>query len=254
MLLPLWGYYKQRRLERLRAMEERAKGAERLAYVGTLAGRLAHEIKNPLGTLDLNLQLLEEEWQDPQTPKEGRLLKKIEVLRAETKRLEEALNDFLRFAKGQKPQFAECDVNALVEDVAAFLEPQATQLNVRVRRSVDPAAPRCMADGNLLRQALLNLMINAHQAMPNGGELMVTTKAVRDGVLIEVTDTGEGIPPDRIGKIFEAYYSTKKTGSGLGLATTKRIVEEHHGEISVHSEVGKGTRFTIRLPQEPEKA
>jgi signal transduction histidine kinase len=104
-------------------------------------------------------------------------------------------------------------------------------------------------DSNLLRQALLNLLINAEQAMPNGGELIIKTLRERDGVTIEITDTGEGIPPDRMSKVFEAYYSTKKTGSGLGLATTKRIVEEHQGAIAVHSEVGKGTRFTIQLPK-----
>ena len=251
VLLPLWGRYNQRRLARLRAMEERAKNAERLAYVGTLAGGLAHEIKNPLSTLHLNLQLLEEEWQNPQTPRESRLLKKIEVLRNETKRLEEALNDFLRFAKGEKPQLAECDVNAVLDEVAAFVEPEARLANVRVRRSGDAAAPKCMADANLLRQAFLNLMINARQAMPKGGELMVTSKAVRGGLAVEITDTGEGIPPEQMDRIFQAYYSTKKTGSGLGLATTKRIVEEHDGTISVHSEVGKGTRFTIWLPGAP---
>jgi len=251
VLLPLWGYYKQRRMARLRAMEERAKQAERLAYVGTLAGGLAHEIKNPLSTLHLNLQLLEEEWQNPQTPKEARLLKKIEVLRHEAKRLEEALNDFLRFAKGEKPQFAECDVNAVVDEVATFVEPEATLGNIRIRRSFDASVPRCMADANLLRQALLNLMINARQAMPQGGELMIATKPERDGVAIEITDTGQGIPPEHMDKVFQAYYSTKKTGSGLGLATTKRIIEEHGGAIGVHSEVGKGTRFTICLLKKP---
>ena len=252
LLLPLWGYYKQRRLARLRAMEERAKQAERLAYVGTLAGGLAHEIKNPLSTLQLNLQLLEEEWQNPQTPRESRLLKKIEVLRNETKRLEEALNDFLRFAKGERPQFGECDVNAVVDEVASFVEPEATLGNIRIRRSLDPAAPRCPADANLLRQALLNLMINARQAMPKGGELMIATRDEQDGVTVEITDTGDGIAPEHMGKIFQAYYSTKKAGSGLGLATTKRIIEEHDGTIRVHSEVGKGTRFTIRLPKKQD--
>jgi signal transduction histidine kinase len=247
-LLPLWSFYTKRRIARLRVMEQRAKDAERLAYVGTLAGGLAHEIKNPLGTLHLNLQLLQEEWRGPQTPKEARLAKKIEVLLNETKRLEEALNDFLRFAKGEKLELTECDVNALVDAVATFVEPEATMKSIRLRRTLDPAVPRCLLDGNLVRQALLNLLINAQQALPNGGELMIRTKGERDGAVIEITDTGEGIPPDRLNKIFEAYYSTKKTGSGLGLATTKRIIDAHQGEISVHSEVGRGTCFTVRLP------
>lgn len=249
VLLPIGRFYTRRRLARLHAAEERARDAERLAYVGTLAGGLAHEIKNPLSTLYLNLQLLQEEWQHPQTPKEIRLVKKLEILRNEAKRLEEALNDFLRFAKGEKPHLAECDVNALVDDLANFVEPEATRVNIRVRRNLDPSSPRCQADANLLRQALMNLVVNAKQAMPNGGELIFETRNDRDNILISITDTGEGIPPERLGKIFEAYYSTKKTGSGLGLATTKRIIESHHGTIAVHSEVGKGTQFTIRLPK-----
>ncbi len=251
LLLPLWGLYRRRRRLRLRAAEARARHAERLAYVGTLAGGLAHEIKNPLSTLTLNLQLLQEDWQRPESPKEMRLVKKLDILLSETRRLEEALNDFLRFARGEKPNFAEGDVNALVDELAAFVEPEAARLNIRIRRHCDASAPRCWMDGNLIRQALLNIVVNAKQAMPDGGELMIATRDVPAGVAIEITDTGEGIPPDRIERIFEAYYSTKKTGSGLGLATTKRIVDQHHAAINVHSEAGKGTRFTIRLPHRP---
>ena len=182
------------------------------------------------------------------TPKEARLCKKIDVLQREAKRLEEILNDFLRYARGPEPSLTEHSINRVVEDVVNFVTPEMTLHKVQVRTLFDPNIPKIMMDADLLKQALLNIVINAQQAMPNGGELILQTSR-RDGMAkIDITDTGEGIAPDNLEKIFNVYYSTKKTGTGLGLPTAKRIVEDHRGDISVQSEVGKGTCFTIQLP------
>jgi len=251
VMIPLAYLYCKHSVKRAKELEQRAREAERLAYVGTLAGGLAHEIKNPLSTLNLNLQLIKEDWRNPSTPKEKRLCSKLDVLQHETRRLEEILNDFLRFARGPKLELAEHDINKIVDDVVSFIAPEATVNNITIHTSYDDSIPPVKLDANLIKQALLNIIINAQEAMPDGGELMVRTKREDGMCRIDITDTGTGMPPDVMKKIFNAYYSTKKTGSGLGLPTTKRIIDEHGGRITVQSEVGKGSCFSILLPPSP---
>ncbi|NOZ23575.1 MAG: two-component sensor histidine kinase [Planctomycetes bacterium] len=235
---------------RAHEMEDRARVSERLAFVGKLAGGLAHEIKNPLGTLNLNLQLMKEDLEKSSTPVETRICKKIDVLQREAKRLEEILNDFLRYARGPQPNLAEHDLNRVVDDVVNFVSPEMTLHKVQVRTQYDETIPPMKLDADLLKQALLNIVINAQQAMPNGGELILQSTRKGATARIDITDTGEGIPPEQREKIFNVYYSTKKTGTGLGLPTAKRIIEEHRGTIDFQSEVGKGTCFTIEIPIE----
>jgi len=227
---------------------DRARKAERMAHVGQLAGGLAHEIKNPLSTLSINLQLLDEEWGSVDTPEGRRLRAKIEVLMAEVHRLEEILSDFLRFARGPELTPKDCDPNQVVSEVLDFIGPEAQLNHIQVRQSLAPDVPRCRLDVDLIKQALLNIIINAQQAMPEGGELMVRTSAANGQVAIDITDTGPGIPEDQIEQVFHIYFSTKKGGTGLGLPTAKRIVEDHDGEMLLQSEVGKGTNCQIRLP------
>ena len=254
ILIPLGCLYARRSVEKAREMEDRARVSERLAFVGKLAGGLAHEIKNPLGTLNLNLQLMKEDLEKAHTPADNRLCKKIDVLQRESKRLEEILNDFLRYARGSEPNLAEHDLNRIIEDVVNFVSPEMTLHKIQVRTQYDEDIPAVKLDADLFKQALLNIAINAQQAMPDGGELIIQTTR-GDGVArIDITDTGEGIPPEKREKVFNVYYSTKKTGTGLGLPTAKRIVEEHRGRIGFQTEIGKGTCFTINLPIEPENS
>ena len=227
---------------------DRARKAERMAHVGQLAGGLAHEIKNPLSTLSINLQLLDEEWGSVDTPEGRRLRAKIEVLMAEVHRLEEILSDFLRFARGPELTPEDCDPNQVVSEVLDFIGPEAQLNHIQVRQSLASDVPRCRLDVDLIKQALLNIIINAQQAMPKGGELMVRTSAADGQVAIDITDTGPGIPEEQLEQVFHIYFSTKKGGTGLGLPTAKRIVEDHDGEMLLQSEVGKGTNFQIRLP------
>jgi len=223
------------------------------SHVVTLAAGLAHEIKNPLSTIALNLQLMLEDWRERAAdPRERRTLKRLEILHRETGRLASLLEDFLRYARTLHLEPQPCRVNDLVRELLDFITPKASQQGIRVRSSLAPELPLIQADPNLLKQALLNLLINAHDAMPQGGELLVqTTPADHAGVQIDITDTGTGIPPHNLGKIFDLYFSTKKHGSGLGLCTTRRILELHGGSIAVESELGKGTHFTVRLPAQP---
>ena len=218
------------------------------AEIAQLAGGLAHEIRNPLSTMCLNLDLLAEDFHDPTSPRDRRVAQKIERLRKETQRLQNILEDFLRFARVQALRKVPTDLNAVIEEMQDFCEPQAMAQGIVVRSSFDPQLPRVPLDVELLRQALLNLILNAEHAMPNGGELILTTRRDGDAVVIEVTDTGVGMTEDVRARVFDAFYSTRPGGSGLGLPTTRKIVEAHDGTISVQSEPGRGTQFTIRLP------
>lgn len=221
---------------------------EQYTELATLAGGLAHEIKNPLSTLNLNLQLLAEDFATAESQKERRALAKIEVLQKECQRLEDILNDFLRFARASELHRQPTDLSALARDVVAFQEPGIKAAGLVLRTNLPEGLPQASLDADLIRQALLNLLLNAEQATPEGGELLVQTRAAGNWVYLAVIDTGAGMSPETLSKVFRPFFSTRKGGSGLGLPTTKRIVEAHGGQLNVESAVGKGTAFTIQLP------
>jgi len=265
-MIPLAILAARRTERRVRRLEQRARSNERLAELGTLTGGLAHEIKNPLSTIGLNLQLIREtlDEADIPEPQRGRLARRIESLNAEAQRLREILEDFLRFAGRMQLEREPTRMNQLVDELADFYGPQAEQSGVQLRTQSDPADPELSVDRSLLKQAVLNLLINATQAMvqtrydekPHGGatDLILRVESNRDEVKLHVTDTGPGIDQEKLEKIFQPYYSTKKGGTGLGLATSRRIAEEHGGSLTVHTEPGKGTDFVITLPRESEEA
>jgi len=231
-----------------RRISARAKGHEHLVEAAQLVGGLAHEIKNPLSTIHLNLKLLAEDLEHHQDEDHRRLLRRLQSVRGEADRLKAILDDFLRFAGKFELAPVKLDVRRLVEELVDFFAPQAQASGVVVRTALSDQPVTCPLDANLIKQAILNLMINATQAMPNGGEMLLKLSISRGRAILEVIDTGTGIPPENLQKIFSVYYSTKPGGTGLGLPTTQRIIREHGGTIRVQSEPGKGTRFIIALP------
>jgi signal transduction histidine kinase len=238
-----------KRPRRIRRESERLARLSQLAEMGKLAAGLAHELKNPLSTLKLNLQLMEEDL--AVLPGAERSLARLSTLKKEADRLRQTLDDFLRFAGRIELRLEPVSINALVEELLDFVHPQAQANRVRVLTALTPENPHCRLDSNLFKQALLNLLLNAIQAMPQerqGGELLVRTIASGDHVVLYISDTGVGIPPENLPHIFDAYFTTKKGGTGLGLPTTRRIIEEHNGSISVQSEPGRGTNFRVELP------
>jgi signal transduction histidine kinase len=234
----------RRRADRLRA---RALSSQRLAEVGTFTGALAHEIKNPLSTVLLNLQLLQEDL-DTADPVHRRLSTRIATVTREAARLRDILDDFLRFAGKIELRREKVDLNRLLEELVDFFSPQAQLGRVQLRFSPTPERIYVNADPRLIKQTILNLLINALHAMPGGGDLIITAAPDKNVAVIDVIDTGTGIASDALPKIFQAYYSTKKGGTGLGLAMASKIIREHGGEISVASTVGKGSDFKITLP------
>jgi signal transduction histidine kinase len=219
--------------------------------IAKLAGGLAHEIKNPLSTIRLNMELLAEDFADAESARDRRVYAKIKLVERECERLQNLLDDFLNYAKLRTLRLEPIDLNAEIERVLEFFRPKADACGVDVVTHLNAELPSVVLDVEAFRGALFNLLLNAQQAMPDGGELLIRTRPSALGVAIDLIDTGEGMNDATMAHIFEAFYSTKSGGSGLGLPTARRIVEGHGGRISVQSELGKGTQFTIELPALP---
>jgi two-component system sensor histidine kinase HydH len=213
-----------------------------------LAGGFIHEIKNHLSTLGLNLQLLAEDFQDPQSQRERRAMERVQRLQNECQRLVDVSNDFLRFARVKDLELVPSNLATVVEEMCDFFDPTARQANISIKSYLPADLPAVRLNQELFKQALLNLMLNATQAMPQGGEL--TIQALHDSgqVCLSLIDTGGGMAPEILSKLFRPFFSTKPGGTGLGLATTRRIIRAHGGSLSVQSEVGRGSKFAISLP------
>jgi len=243
-------------------MEERAptprKPTEDVAFLARLAGGLAHEIKNPLSTMAINLALLQEEWEragnarnpdsPERTPREERSLKRINTLQREVQRLEHILEEFLSYARGGQINRRARDLARIVRELLEFVEPEDHLAGIRHHVDLPVGLPLVLVDEDQIKQAVLNLLVNARQAMPEGGELLVRMARVGNLVELTITDTGIGMTSDQLEHCFEEYWSDKKGGTGLGLSTARRIIQEHGGTISVVSEVGRGTAFSVYLP------
>jgi two-component system, NtrC family, sensor histidine kinase HydH len=213
-----------------------------------LAGGLAHEIKNPLSTIRMNMELLAEDFRDSEAPRERRAMNKIELVQRECQRLQDLLDNFLRFAKAHRLNLQPSDLNALVRQVLDFYRPKAKQAGVEVVDYLTGNLPTVLLDREAFHGALLNLVLNAEQAMPNGGQLVIRTYGTANGVALDLIDTGCGMDEATRAKIFETFFTTKRGGSGLGLPTTRKIIEGHSGEMTLQSEPGRGTQVTLHLP------
>jgi two-component system NtrC family sensor kinase len=220
--------------------------AERLAAVGKLAAQITHEIRNPISALGLNVELLEEEVAAVPDADEAKQL--LGAIKGEVERLAQLSNRYLGLARRQRPDPQPGDVGDLVADVLRFVRPELERAGVRVAFERAEGAPDVRFDEAQIRQALLNLIRNAREAMPGGGELTLgVAPAGEGGVEIRVDDTGGGIPEEVRGSLFDPFFTTKKQGTGLGLAITREIVEAHGGTIACEG-LERGTRFRVRLP------
>jgi signal transduction histidine kinase len=212
------------------------------------AGGFIHEIKNHLNTLSLNLQLLAEDFEAAQTPRERKALDRVTRLSDECRRLVDLSNDFLRFARATDLHTAPADLGEVVGRLIDFFGPTAKAAGVEIDWFPAADLPPVMLDVDLFEKVLFNLMQNAEDAMPAGGRLTLTATAAGGWVTLSVIDTGCGMDPDLAAKVFQPFVTTKAGGHGLGLATARKIVLAHGGSITVQSEPGRGTQFTIRLP------
>lgn len=230
--------------------------AETYAEFAALVGALAHEIRNPLSTIRLNMELLAEDFEhtDPDSPtkqRDRRAKAKIDLVRQECDRLQKLLGDFLDFARQERLTLEPGSLNVELDQLLDFFAPQARDAAVEIVRYLDPELPMVRLDRETFRSAVLNLLINAVQALEAGGQLVVRTRPAGLGVLVELIDTGPGMDADTLAKVFRAFYTTKQGGSGLGLPTARKIVEAHGGSIDIQSTPGRGTKVTIWLPAPP---
>ena len=224
-------------------------GADRRRQeLSQLTGGLAHEIKNPLSTIKVNLQLISEDLDAADSDDTARQLRKIQVVQKETDRLAQILDDFLRYIGRPELTVVSSDINRIVTDMVDFYSPQAQTHNITIRLGLTDGPLVCSVDPDMIKQVILNLFINAQQAMAEGGEIIVRTAVDGQNASLDISDTGSGIEPDKLDRIFQAYYTSKPAGSGLGLSTAAKIIQAHNGTISVNTQPGKGTSFTIALP------
>ncbi len=235
-----------RDLRERQQLQEKLLQSERLAALGQMAAHISHEVKNPLMVIGgMARQVLKAAGADPHKNAE-----KLQIIVEEIRRLEEFLAEVGSFAKLSEPRKCPIDLNSLIREMCLNLEPSLQENRIKLAVNLDPNLPQVQFDPLLLRQVLLNIAKNGVEAMPAGGTLTFASGRDNDRVLVRISDSGEGIPPDIIDKIFQPFYSTKPKGSGLGLAISQTIVKAHQGEIRVESEPHRGTGVTVFLPAE----
>jgi len=217
---------------------------------------VAHEVKNPLNAMTIHLELLKQKLTRQTVPAAAGALaatdvhKHVSVIAQEISRLDEVVVGFLKFARPEELKLQPVRLSALIGDVATSVGVEAERSNVTLKVDCSPTLPPINADPGMLRQAILNLAINACQAMPAGGTLKMSCRSISSHrVEVDVEDTGVGIAPDHLDKIFDLYFTTKEKGSGIGLSMVYRIVQLHDGEVEVQSTPGSGTRFRLIFPQ-----
>jgi two-component system, NtrC family, sensor histidine kinase HydH len=230
------------------ADELNQKLVDQYTEIVRLAGGLAHEIKNPLSTIRLNMELLSEDFRESDTPRDRRAMKKIELVQNECLRLQDLLDDFLSFARAHRLRKEPCDLNAQVRRILDFYRPKAEKAKIEVIDYLAGDLPTVLLDTEAFHGTLLNLILNAEEAMPDGGQLVIRTYGTPDGVALDLIDTGRGMDEDTRSRAFDAFFSTKRGGTGLGLPTVRKTIMAHGGRISLQSEPGRGTQFTINLP------
>jgi signal transduction histidine kinase len=240
-----------------RELEERLKRVERSALTGRIAAGIAHEIRNPLSFINLTMDFMRDKFAPETETVRAEYTKLCDSVKDELARLNRMVSDFLSYGRPARLRLHEIDARDLIEEVLSLVRAQADQQGVSL--AIEEQARDGDASGDIhfkgdaeqLKTCFSNLAINAVQAMSGGGTLKITLLPHKNKIGFEVTDTGHGIAPEALEQIFEPYFSTKETGIGLGLALTKKLIEDHGGQIMVGSEVGIGTNFTVILPREP---
>ncbi len=230
--------------ESVRRIGDEIEMSRRLSASGRVTGGVAHEVKNPINAIVLHLQLLQNKLQqlDPDTRRH------MDIIGNEIHRLDRVVQTLVDFMRARELHLLEVDLRRLLEEVAQLASPDAEQHGVIIKREMPAETLPIKADLDFMKQALLNVVLNGIQAMPEGGELVISARREDDAVVAEVRDHGAGIPRDVQDKIFELYFTTKKEGNGIGLAQTYQILQWHYGSVEFDSTEGEGTTFRFRLP------
>lgn len=242
-----------RDVSELKKMEWEIFQVEKMTALGRLAASVAHEVRNPLGAIDIQLQLLEEDLGDLESGLGKRLLERLNIAQTEMKRLDRIVHNFLRFSRTPKLHLRQLSLNDVVRHVFELVSPEAREREILLGLALIDDLPVINGDEDQLGQAVLNITVNAFQSMASGGELIARTQMESNQVCLTLSDTGCGIPEEEVDRIFEFYYTTKDEGTGLGLSIAQRIIYQHGGHIDVESRPGIGTIFRIYLPVAQEE-
>ena len=237
----------RRAMERLR-LKERLARAEKLSSLGEMAAGISHEIRNPLGIIRSSAELLKKKAAkvDPTNTIP-------DIIVEESSRLNSIITDFINYAKPRSPNIAPCRVEEVIEKNITFLEAQMNKQGYNIEKRYQNSLPQIMADSNMLYQSFLNILINAMQAMPNGGRILVELSSNDHLLTVHFDDEGKGIPPENLEKIWDPFFTTKDMGTGLGLGIVKNIIESHGGSIQIVNRPVRGARVTIELPVKQKK-
>ena len=241
------GIIQKRAMERLR-LKERLSQAEKLSAIGEMAAGISHEIRNPLGIIRSSAELLKKKVikHDPTNTIP-------DIIVEESSRLNQIITEFINYAKPRRPNLAPCHVNEIIEKNLTFLAAQIKEEGYLIKKNYQNSLPEIMADASMLYQSFLNILINAMQAMPDGGRLQIEVSSNEQLVTIRFDDEGHGIPEENLEKIWDPFFTTKEKGSGLGLGIVKNIIEVHAGSIQIANRPVRGARVTIELPVMSQK-
>ena len=222
---------------------EQVKRADRLSAIGQLAAGLAHEIRNPLASIDGAAEVLDAAGDQPELRKET-----VSIIRKECARLNRLLTSLLDFARPRRPEWRDVDLSKVLDTVIDLVSHSAGK-GIQFHEEKDERVPTLLGDEEQLTQVILNLTLNAAQAMPEGGDVWLTARKEDGGLMIQIRDEGAGIPEENLDKIFDPFFTTKETGTGLGLSVVHQIVTQHGGTVTVARNQDKGTTFSLFFPQ-----
>ncbi len=237
-----------RHLKKMKEMEDRVRLAERISSLGHLAAGVAHEIRNPLNAIGMGLQRLKREFLPLDETKREEYIAFAELILKEIRRVNNIIEQFLTLSRPFQLNLRESSLQDVLHHLVTLLQEEASSLEIRLQSEISPDLPLLAIDPEKLTQALINIMRNGMQAMGPGGVLRVEARSLKGGVSITISDSGSGIPPEEMEKIFNYYYTTKEKGVGLGLPIAHRIIEAHGGQLKIESRVGAGTKVTVTLP------
>jgi signal transduction histidine kinase len=237
-----------RHLRKVKEMEDRVQLAERLSSLGHLAAGVAHEIRNPLNAMGMGLQRLKREFLPQEDSKKNEYLSFTEVILKEIRRVNEIIEQFLTLSRSFQLNLRVSSLQDLLKNLITLFQEEASAQGITLQTEWKDDLPPMRMDSERLTQALINIMKNGMQAMEKGGILRIEVHSLKDRVSVVISDSGSGVPPDQMEKIFNYYYTTKEKGVGLGLSIAHRIIEAHGGQLKVESKVGTGTKVTVTLP------